>query len=417
MMIEKSQSLSNAKPAAFSLRCHHSWLWARTWIAAVSMLVAMGCAGPQRMESVPVAETARAAPLGIANGRFFPGVQLADMKAEWQLALPRQRQVLGLPLDAKLPAANFLAISGGGDNGAFGSGLLVGWTEAGNRPQFEFVTGVSTGALIAPFAFLGPDYDQQLREVYTTIAADDVFIDRGIIGGIFDDAMSDTTPLWKLISHYVDAPLVAAIAREYEKGRLLLIGTTDLDAQRPSIWNIGAIAASGNPGALDLIRKILRASSAVPGIFQPVLIDVELDGKHYQELHVDGGAIAQMFLYPPGIDARKMADRERKVYLIRNARQDPEWASVEPRTLSIAERAISTMIHSSGSNDLLRLYFITQRDGIDYNLAYIGSDFSAPRTGDFDKAYMNALFNYAYQQALHGYSWLKVPPILAGTQQ
>jgi hypothetical protein len=369
------------------------------------------------MAPVPSADTARALPLGIANARFFPAAQLAEMKAEWELALQRQRQVLGLTADAKLPLANFLAISGGGDNGAFGSGVLVGWTEAGNRPEFQFVTGVSTGALIAPFAFLGPDYDRQLRDVYTTISADDVFTDRGIIGGIFDDAMSDTTPLWELISHYVDEPLVAALAREYEKGRLLLIGTTDLDAQRPSIWNIGAIAASGDPGALDLIRKILRASSAVPGMFQPVMIDVELDGKHYQELHVDGGAIAQMFLYPANIDARKIADRERKAYLIRNAREDPEWVDVERRTLSIASRAISTMIHTSGSNDLLRIYFVTQRDGVDYNLAYIGSDFSAPRAGDFDKAYMNALFDYAYQQARHGYPWRKVPPILAPTPQ
>ncbi len=366
---------------------------------------------------MPLADTARALPLGIANARYFPGVQAAALKAEWELALQRQRQVLGLTAEAELPLANFLAISGGGDNGAFGSGLLVGWTAAGTRPEFQFVTGVSTGALIAPFAFLGPDYDRQLRDVYTTISADDVFIDRGIIGGIFDDALSDTTPLWKLISHYVDEPLVAAIAREYQKGRLLLIGTTDLDAQRPSIWNIGAIAASGNPGAVDLIRRILRASSAVPGIFQPVMIDVELDGKHYQELHVDGGAIAQMFLYPANIDARKIADRERKAFLIRNAREDPEWANVERRTLSIAGRAISTMIHTSGSNDLLRIYFVTQRDDVDYNLAYIGSDFTAPHAGDFDKAYMNALFDYAYQRARHGYRWLKVPPILASASQ
>jgi hypothetical protein len=181
--------------------------------------------------------------------------------------------------------------------------------------------------------------------------------------------------------------------------------------------NIGAIAASGNPGALDLIRKILRASSAIPGFFQPVMIDVELDGKHYQELHVDGGAIAQMFLYPPNIDIKKIAQRERKAYLIRNAREDPEWADVERSTLSIAGRAISTMIHTSGSNDLLRIYFVTQRDGFDYNLAYIGRDFTAPRAGDFDKAYMNALFDYGYQQARHGYPWRKVPPILADAQQ
>jgi predicted patatin/cPLA2 family phospholipase len=416
MMIEQRQSISTATDTS-ALPVARMWRWARACVAAFFVLAAAGCAAPERMASVPSADTVRALPLGIANARFFPGVQVAELKAEWELALDRQRQVLGLTAEAKLPPANFLAISGGGDNGAFGSGLLVGWTEAGNRPEFQFVTGVSTGALIAPFAFLGPDYDRQLRDVYTTISADDVFIERGFIGGIFGDAMSDTTPLWELISHYVDEPLVAALAREYEKGRLLLIGTTDLDAQRPSIWNIGAIAASGNPGALDLIRKILRASSAIPGIFQPVMIDVELSGKHYQELHVDGGAIAQMFLYPASIDARKFADRERKAYLIRNAREDPEWADVERSTLSIAGRAISTMIHTSGSNDLLRIYFVTQRDGVDYNLAYIGSDFSAPRAGEFDKAYMNALFDYAYQQARHGYPWLKVPPILAGAQQ
>jgi predicted patatin/cPLA2 family phospholipase len=324
--------------------------------------------------------------------------------------------VLGLAPDAQLPIGRFLAISGGGDNGAFGSGLLVGWTEAGDRPEFQVVTGVSTGSLIAPFAFLGPDYDGPLRDVYTTISADDVFSERGFIGAIFDDAMADTTPLWDLISKYVDERLMAGIAREYRKGRLLLIGTTDLDAERANIWNIGAIADSGHPGALNLIRQILRASSAVPGFFQPVLIDVELDGEPYQELHVDGGAIAQMFIYPPSIDIERVAHRERKVYLIRNAREDPEWADVERRTLSIAGRAISTMIHSSGSNDLLRIYFVTQRDHVDYNLAYIGSDFSAPRAGDFDKAYMNALFDYAYRQALGGYQWRKVPPVLAGSQ-
>src|SRR6185369_13512698 len=177
---------------------------------------------------------------------------------------------------------------------------------------FDMVTGVSTGALIAPFAFLGRSYDPQLRQVYTTISLDDILIDRGLLDGIFNDALSDTTPLWNLISRFVDESLMAAIAREYNKGRLLLIGTTDLDAEQPVIWNIGAIAASGHPGALDLIRKILRASSAVPGIFQPVMIDVEVNGMHYQELHVDGGAIAQMFLYPPNVSLNEFAARERE---------------------------------------------------------------------------------------------------------
>ena len=385
-------------------------------IALVAGLFLSACATPQRMPPVPSADTTRAMPLGITNARFFPTLQLSEMIAEGQRSLTRQKQALGLTApDAPLPTAHFLAISGGGDDGAFGSGLLVGWTEAGDRPEFQMVTGVSTGALIAPFAFLGPAYDKQLRDVYTTISADDVYRERGIIGGIFDDAMADTTPLWGLISKFVDEALLAAIAREYEKGRLLLIGTTDLDSELPVLWNVGAIAASGHPGALDLVRKILRASSAVPGFFQPVMIDVEVDGKHYQELHVDGGAIVQMFLYPPSIELKQLGPkRERKAYLIRNARLDAEWVDVERRTLSIAGRAISTMIHYGGTNDVFRIYFVTQRDGVDYNLAYIGSDFSAPHAGDFDKAYMNALFDYAYQQARQGYKWHKTPPLLGG---
>jgi len=390
--------------------------WIGACLAAVFLLTAAACSSPERLPAVPTADTAKAFPLGLANARFFPVKEKAELLAEFEQAIQRQRQTLGVGPEAQLPTAYLLAISGGGDNGAFGSGVLVGWTEAGDRPEFELVTGVSTGALLAPFAFLGPAYDKQLRDVYTTVSADDIFSERWLLNGIFNDAMSDTTPLWELISGYVDAPMLAAIGREYQKGRLLLIGTTDLDAQRPVIWNIGAIAASGHPGAVDLVRKVLRASSAVPGIFQPVMIDVEVDGKPYQELHVDGGAIQQMFLYPSSIDVRKLAHEERKAYLIRNAREDPEWADTERQTMSIAGRAVSTMIHSSGWNDLLRIYFITQQDGIDYNLAYIGSDFAPRETGEFDKKYMNALFEYGYQQARHGYPWRKIPPGLPGSQ-
>ena len=187
------------------------------------------------------------------------------------------------------------------------------------------MTGVSTGALIAPFAFLGSDYDTTLREVYTTMTPEKVYRARGISAALYDDAMADTTPLSQVIAGYADQKMFDAIAREYQKGRLLMIGTTDLDAQRPVIWNIGALAASGHPGALDLFRKILRASAAIPGAFQPVLIDVEIDGRKYQEMHVDGGAIAQLFLYPASIDLSKSGVRRvRHAYIIRNARLDPD---------------------------------------------------------------------------------------------
>src|SRR5262249_36974293 len=149
---------------------------------------------------------------------------------------------------------------------------------------FDLVTGISTGALSAPFAFLGPKYDQQLKEVYTTISAKDVLETRGMLAAVFDDAMADNAPLQLLVKKYVWADLLQELSAEYAKGRSLSIGTTNLDARRPVIWNIGKIAASGNPHALELVQKILVASAAIPGAFPPMMIDVQVNGKAYQEM-------------------------------------------------------------------------------------------------------------------------------------
>ena len=386
-------------------------------LLAVMLTMVAGCSHPDRLPSVPRADTERAQPLGIANARFFADGDITVVMQEGTRALEREIAQLRAegknPLRTKLPPVSFLAVSGGGDNGAFGAGLLNGWTAAGTRPEFKMVTGVSTGALIAPFAFLGPDYDAALKEVYTTMTPDRVFRARGLTAALFNDAMADSSPLAGIIAKYTDDKMLAAIAREYREGRLLMIGTTDLDAQRPVIWNVGAIAASGKPGALELFRNILRASAAIPGLFQPVMIDVELDGKKYQEMHVDGGTIAQLFLYPPALEASRVLKRERRAYIIRNARLDPDYTMSERRTISIAGRAISTMLAASGHNDVLRTYFISRRDGLDYNLAYIGADFNFEKNGEFEQAYMGALYEYGYQQARAGKEWYKLPPTLA----
>jgi predicted acylesterase/phospholipase RssA len=358
--------------------------------------------------------------LGIPNARFYADTQAAAMAQEALRAVERERAALpgSARTEGHLPPANLLAISGGSDDGAFGAGLLVGWTQSGKRPEFKLVSGVSTGSLIAPFAFLGSAYDPQLRAVYTGVQPADIYEKRSIVTAVFHESFADTAPLFQLITRYVDDEMIAAIAREYAKGRLLLIGTTNLDSQRPVIWNIGAIAASGRPGAIELVRKILLASAAVPGLFPPVLVDVEAGGQRFQEMHVDGGAIAQMFLYPPSIGLQvssKTIARERHAYLIRNSRLDPDWAAVERSLFSITGRAISTMIHYSGYNDVLRIYTTTQRDGVDYNLAFIGPDFNVEHKVPFDQTYMRALFDYGYQRGRAGYSWRKTPPILDTT--
>lgn len=317
--------------------------------------------------------------------------------------------------DDSIGPVKFLAISGGGSDGAFGAGLLVGWSKSGTRPEFKVVTGISTGALTAPFAFLGPAYDDKLRRVYTSIATRDIFFSRGLIAGIFDDAMFDTTPLRQLMETLVDEQMMKDIAREYERGRLLLIGTTNLDADRGVIWNVGLIASSGDPGALRLIHDVLMASAAIPAGFPPVMIDVEAEGRKYQEMHVDGGTKSQVFLYPASLDigakfVRAGVVRDRQAFIIRNARFKPDWEEVPRRTLSVARRAISALIRTQGIGDLYQIYLISRRDNVGFNLAYIPDSFTARASDHFDPEYMTKLFELGYSRAEKGYEWSKVPP-------
>ena len=375
---------------------------------------------PARLEAVPADITIRAEIPGIPNARYWVGVEIEPLVRDVVAARERERAYrVGLGLGDELPPADLLAISGGGDKGAFGAGLLNGWTEAGNRPDFKVVTGVSTGALIAPFAFLGPEYDPVLRQVYTSISPADVMRPRNPFAAIENDGMADNQPLWGLISRFVDQPLLERIAAEHMKGRILLVGTTDLDARQPVMWNMGNIAASGAPRALDLFRQILLASAAIPGAFPPTMIRVEVDGRSYDEMHVDGGASTQVFLYPPRI--REVAHgvgetlaRTGRVYVIRNSSLGATWDPVVRRTINIASRAIESLIHTQGLGDLYRIYVTAQRDGFDFNLAYIGPDFVYENKKEsFETAYMVALFDYGYRLGRDGYEWRKTPPGLA----
>lgn len=385
-------------------------------VALLSTVLVQGCAGLSRQPAVPLALTREAIVSGMADVRYRLHVdQEAFLKeaveSYWREVAYRESQ----DLQGVLPPATFLAISGGGDNGAFGAGLLNGWTDSGNRPDFKLVTGVSTGALIAPFAFLGPEYDSKLRNFYTTLSPDDIMEIRTPLAAVTSDALADNTPLLRLVEKEFDEDLLTAIAREYQKGRLLLIATVDLDSRQSVLWNMTKIATSTSPNALRLFHSIIMASSSIPGAFPPVMIDVEAAGKPYQEMHVDGGTVSQVFVYPPSLHVKETAEqyhvtRERKVYIIRNARIDPEWAEVERRTMSIAGRAIASLIQTQGIGDLYRIYTIAQRDGVDFNLAHIPKSFHFPHREEFDTAYMRSLFETGYELAKNGYPWKKAPP-------
>ncbi len=309
----------------------------------------------------------------------------------------------------------YLSISGGGANGAFGAGLLKGWTESGDRPEMWIVTGISTGALIAPFAFIGSDYDDELEDLYTTLSTSDVLEKRSLIAGLTGDALADASPMRALLQKHVDEQMIEEIAREYARGRRLLIGTTNLDAKRPVIWNIGAIAAVGTDESAQLIRDVMLASASVPGAFPPVRITVQIGDQEYDELHVDGGVSSQVFLYPAQLDLRAAAEKigsssEQKLYVIRNSILHPRWSEVKPKLRPVTLTSISTLIRTQGMGDLYRLYLGAKRDKLPFRLAYIPGDFDLEPEEAFDPKYMRALFDLAYELSRNGYDWATSPP-------
>jgi predicted acylesterase/phospholipase RssA len=387
--------------------------------AAASLLViatlycsSSGCSSVSRLAAVPEDKTTVATIYGISNARYvLDQSRPTELAAEFRRSNERE---LAAGRNRTVRPADYLSVSGGSDNGAFGAGLLVGWSERRDRPVFKAVTGVSTGALTAPFAFLGSGYDATLQEIYTNIDAQDVFSKRATIVALAGDSMADSAPLFGLISKYLDDQMVERIAAEYRSGRLLFVGTTNLDAAKPVIWNIGAIASSGHPNAKELIARILLASASIPGLLPPVMFDVKVGEATFQELHGDGGASAQAFLYPPSVmltrAASSVINRKRTAYIIRNGRADVEWKQVEPRTLTLAQRAVSTLITSNGVGDMYRIFATSRRDGVNYRLALIESDFTESPGSPFDRAYMTSLFEHARAKARAGFPWRSAPP-------
>ena len=387
-------------------------------VLIIGCVLLQACSSLPRLDAVPPELTENATIPGIPYARVWldrdlePFIQaiLRDIERE-----TKALEIAGQPTDP-LPPVNSLAISGGGDEGAFAAGVLSGWTARGDRPKFRVVTGISAGALIAPFAFLGPQYDGIVRDVATSIGPKDVFNKRNSIVGLTSDGMASSEPLATIVATYVTPEILAEVAREYEKGRVLQVGTTDLDAGRQVIWNMGEIARSGAPGALELFRKIIVASSSVPGVVSPVMIDVEVNGKRFQEMHVDGGVVSQLFLYPSRVLPKlatamgKPFGREIHIFAIRNGRMQAHWNDTPRDTLKIGRRALEALIQAQGANDVNQLFWTAQQDKTDFNLAYIGEDFKHPRRGMFDTTYMKSLYDYAYELTARGHAWHKAPP-------
>jgi hypothetical protein len=293
--------------------------------------------------------------------------------------------------------------------------VLKAWTELGTRPEFTIVTGISTGALTAPFAFLGSEYDAKLEELYTTLDTTQLINTRGFFAILGADSVVDTTPLSSVLEEVVDEEMIAALAREHEKGRILTVGTTNMDAGRPVVWNLTRVAASGHPEASKLIREVLLASASIPGAFPPVYIEVEAsDGQKYDEMHGDGGVTSQMYFYPAGVDWNQVEELlgvkgAPTIHLMRNAYIHPQYEVIDPRLLPIAGRTINSLIRTQGIGDFFRIWTLAKRDGLELEVTWIPdnvhTELGVEPTEAFDPKYMKALFEFGYRQTLNGETW------------
>jgi len=315
-----------------------------------------------------------------------------------------------------------LALSGGGSRGAFGAGLMSGWTRSGTRPQFTAVTGISTGALMGTFAFLGPDYDGELERFYTSTTNADIFSDRGL-SGLLGDAMKDSKPLKQLIELNIDERIINAVAEEHHRGRRFLVGTTNLDSARLVVWDMGAIATSDRPDRLQRFRDVLLASSSIPMVFPPVYFPVEWEGKTYWQMHVDGGAVVVVFLSGFVVDElnrltglrTERGDAMVDLYIILNdvlADRVPE-EPVEPTVFGIAEGFVRSLSTAATEDTLVRLYRAARGIGYGFHFASIPADYPRilPAT-HFAPDKMRDLFDYAQARAAAGYPWAQQPPSL-----
>jgi predicted acylesterase/phospholipase RssA len=315
------------------------------------------------------------------------------------------------------PTRNVLALSGGGMYGSYSAGVLKGWSASGTRPKFDVVTGISTGSLIAPFAFLGSEYDDFLERRYTSVRASDVYR-RRYLSVLWSDSLADSEPLRRLIEAELTDDVLDRIAEAHAQGRRLYVGTTNLDTKRLTVWDMGAIASSTRPGRAELFRSVVLASCSVPGVLPPVSIDVSVDGRHSTELHADGGVTASVFT-----DIYMLSDAKPKeagapsslgganVYALVAGKLYPDPGHVQRRLLSVSGQSLSTVLQARAEGDLMRLFLMATLSGGKFQLASVPEDTPVSvNMLDFDPVIMRKLFQIGYTFAARGEPWRDTPP-------
>jgi predicted patatin/cPLA2 family phospholipase len=391
-----------------------------------TLLILGGCAGLAR-NPVPLADGARATVPGMPDVRAWAGAPSEAMARDFALSFEQERaRTFVRRADGRIVYPQ-LALSGGGPNGAFSAGFLKGWTDSGQRPVFKIVTGVSTGAMIAPFAFLGSSYDDRIEHFYTTTATRDVFsMPRSLLLQVLrGEAVADSAPLAALIAGDLDLSLLQRIAAAHAEGRRLYVGTVDLDAQRFVVWNMGLIAQVGTPQALQLFRDVVLASASVPMAVQPVYFEVDVDGRRYDEMHVDGAVGLRVF-YNGGlfrtsvVRQRAMAQSTYEdVYIIHNGQLSPQAEHTDRTLRAIGHRTLRALSLGATSGDLFRIYLQTGAEGAGFHWVTMPDGVELRGDELFDPVRMRELFALGYEMARQGPRWETRPPayerVLGGT--
>lgn len=343
---------------------------------------------------------------GYHDIRFYADMPDRELAAQVGHFVP-----LGTGANAR---ATWLVLSSGGPAGAFGAGVLTGWSERGDRPRFDLVTGISAGALIAPFAFVGPSADAELAHLFTVASVGQLNRSRSLLAGVFGQGAIPRRPFRALIDAHLSEDLIDRIAARHRAGARLLVVTTNLDAQRSVVWDIGAIAVSDGPDKMRLIGDVLEASASIPAIFPPVRIAVTGNGNSFEEMHADGGAMRQVYLFPDAfrIDACLSGMRP-DIYAIVNAELAPSFSVVPQQSIRVAERSLSSLEKSSASRGVAELAEFARQNRATFRVAYIDRTIPADHRIPFDPEFMRRAFALGQGKGRGG-EWECGPPVGTG---
>lgn len=365
------------------------------------------CAGRDRSADAPPEVNYKAFyPVGFPDVRVIgtasPDIYIDEVDGILKSGRVSRRSGRGLDI---------LALSSGGADGAFGAGIINGWTASGKRPKFDIVTGVSTGSLIAPFAFLGPEYDANITRLYTETTTRDLVEPKFFTGIVHGQSLFNTKRLREVIRRELTDDMIDRIGDEYLAGRRLYIGTTHLDAAEPVIWNLGKIANHRSPAGRKLVRDVLWASAAIPIAFTPVSFTVTDGTMTRDELHVDGGVTKEVFVYPPEVPMRTilrrlgLSQRENRIWLIYNDKLLPEYEPQKTGLLSLALRTIETLVKAQSVGDIKEVGALAERDGLTVRVMLLPNAFDGESKELFDKEYMRALYKIGFDLGTDPANW------------